>query len=312
MNETITRVTMFVPGTPISEAAWNTALQDSGLRIEDGRLEGTTLPAAPEAMFVPQDGEFAKAFSFGTVSADVLAELEAAPGALVILWPIDLDQGRSHLVTAVECLRDAGAIAVRLEQSKLGWDVHRWIELFASDDPSQWHRGAVAFLGGKGTVQSCGMHLFSRPDVQIEAGEQAFAQILNIYQLAEDPVLRSGHTFAPDAETPRRVMERWPDVGYPADHPCHNPYGVWRLGAAGGTARSVGKLEPVFMPTLHALLAAAEEKAARPLTERDVLALRDAGTCITMEPRDAQTLERTRGYADLNPELIWEQWQLVR
>jgi hypothetical protein len=31
-----------------------------------------------------------------------------------------------------------------------------------------------------------------------------------------------------------------------------------------------------------------------------------------MEPRDAQTLERTRGYSDLDPELVWEQWQVVR
>ncbi len=31
-----------------------------------------------------------------------------------------------------------------------------------------------------------------------------------------------------------------------------------------------------------------------------------------MEPRDTQDLERARGYADLDPELVWEQWQLVR
>jgi len=31
-----------------------------------------------------------------------------------------------------------------------------------------------------------------------------------------------------------------------------------------------------------------------------------------VEPCDAQKLERTRGYADLEPELAWEKWQLVR
>lgn len=30
------------------------------------------------------------------------------------------------------------------------------------------------------------------------------------------------------------------------------------------------------------------------------------------EAGDAQKLERERGYADLNPELAWEQWGLVR
>ena len=31
-----------------------------------------------------------------------------------------------------------------------------------------------------------------------------------------------------------------------------------------------------------------------------------------MKRRDAQALERSRGYADLDPELVWEQWQLMR
>lgn len=39
---------------------------------------------------------------------------------------------------------------------------------------------------------------------------------------------------------------------------------------------------------------------------------RDQSACITMEQRRAQTHERSRGYADIDPELAWEQWQLVR
>jgi hypothetical protein len=33
---------------------------------------------------------------------------------------------------------------------------------------------------------------------------------------------------------------------------------------------------------------------------------------IAMEARDALALERSRGYADIEPELAWEQWQIVR
>jgi hypothetical protein len=141
---------------------------------------------------------------------------------------------------------------------------------------------------------------------------QELASLLDVYQLAEDPVIVSGQTFTPDRETPRRVVERWPDVEYPPDHACHNPYGVWRLGPAGGTARPIGELQLVFMPTLHAILAALEMKNGKPLTKKQVEAARDQGACIAMEPRDAQKLERERGYADLDPELVWEQWQLVR
>jgi hypothetical protein len=315
--EPITRVTLFVPGTPTSAKAWNQALHRHGLRIEKDALHGDNLAASVGVEWVENDGEFGKAFSFGTVGPDVIEALEAAPGALVLQWPLDMRNGRTEIVAVIERLRDAGALAVRLEQSKLGWDVSRWLELFSSDDEWSWHRASVAFLRSDGALQSCGMHAFSLPDVRValDGDPQALqhlATVLNVYQLAEDPVLLSGQTFAPDRETPRRVVERWPDTEYGPEHACHNPYGVWRLGPPDGKARPLGELVPVFMPTLHVLLAALEKESGKPLTKKQVEATRDQGVCIAMTPRDAQKLERERGYADLNPELAWEQWKLVR
>lgn len=272
------------------------------------------VPAGVAGEWIANDGAFGEAFSFGTVGPEVIAALDAAPGALVLHWPVDLREGREPIVAAVEQLRGAGAIAVRLEQSKLGWDVARWLELFGAGDPTAWHRGAVAFLAGERSFQSCGMHAFSLPDVRMEldGGDpgalQELATLLDLYQLVEDPVIRSGQTFAPDRETPRRVVERWPDTEYPPDHACHNPFGVWRLGRPGGTARPLTELVPVFTPTLYALLEALQARADGPLTREQVEAMRDRGVCITMQPRDAQRLERARGYADLDPELAWEQW----
>jgi hypothetical protein len=60
------------------------------------------------------------------------------------------------------------------------------------------------------------------------------------------------------------------------------------------------------------VLAALEQKAGRRLTRMQVEEATSNGVCIAMKQRDAQTLERTRGYADIDPELAWEQWQLVR
>lgn len=297
MAEPIDRVTLFVPGI----------------------APGTPLELGDQIAheWVANDGGFADAFRFGTVGADVLARLAAAPGAVVAYAQVDLREGRAALVAAVERLRDAGAIAVRLEQSMLGWEVERWLALVASSSPWDWHRAAVVMLSGDGALRSCGMHAFSLPDVRIEldaepAAVQRFAEALNAYQLAEDPVLRSGQTFRPDEDTPRRVVERWPDAAYPPGHPCHNPYGVWRVGPAGGIGRGVSELVPVFVPALAALLTALEAQHGQPLTEAQVLEARDRGACIMMAPRDAQRLERGRGYVDLEPELAWEQWQLVR
>ena len=312
----ITRVTLFIPGTPASLEAWNAALQPA-LRIELGVLHGASVPANVEAEFVPNDGGFGSAFAMGTVPREGVAAIGAAPGALVVRWPVDLREGRQTIVAVVERLRAAGALAVRIEESKLGWEIGAWVDRFSSDDPWSWHRGAVLILGDADSLQSCGMHAFSLPDVRVPLGGepralQDLASALNVYQLAEDPLLRSGQTFTPDRETPRRVVERWPDTSYPPGHPCHNPFGVWRLGAPGGAARPVTELVPTFMPSLCALLTAMESKAGRPLTRTEVEAARDRGVCMAMKPRDAQKLERSRGYADLEPELVWEQWAAMK
>lgn len=317
MAEPITRVTLFVPGSPPSPNAWDQSLRSGGLRIKRGVLRGDALDVEPEVEWIENDGAFGQAFSLDTVGPDVIAKLEASPGALVLHWPIDLRDGRKTIVAAVERLRDAGAIAVRIEQSKVGWEVARWLELFSSPNPGDWHRGTIVFLGGDGVLQSCGMHAFSLPDVWLRAdGDEGplfdLATAFDIYQLAERPVMRSGQTFRPDADTARRVVERWPDTQYPPGHPCHNPYGVWRLGLPGGAARALSDLVPVFMPALHVLLVALEQKWRRPLTQDEVEATRDRGVCIAMEPRDAQKIEFERGFSDLDPDLAWEQWQLVR
>ena len=66
------------------------------------------------------------------------------------------------------------------------------------------------------------------------------------------------------------------------------------------------------MPALRLILQALESQNGKPLTREQVLATRDNGVCIAQAPRDAQRLERGRGYADLDPELVWEQWTAVR
>jgi hypothetical protein len=153
--------------------------------------------------WVKNDGAFGEAFSFGTVPDEAVAAVGAAPGALVLHLPVDLLVGRKPIVGMVKRLSDAGALCVRIEQSKAGWEIGRWIELFGSNDPWDWHRGAVVFLSGDGCLQSCGMHAFSLPEARIGLDSDqdslvTFASVLNVYQLAEDPVLLSGQTFSPD------------------------------------------------------------------------------------------------------------------
>jgi hypothetical protein len=288
--EPVTRVTLFVPG----------------------RRDLVRADVPGEWIDNPGDGSFADAFSFGTVGPDRLAEIDSAPGALLVQLTDDLLEGRAHVIAAVEALHRCGALAIRLEQSKLGWAVERWLEL-AAGNPWMLHRCMVTMLLDKGQATSCGMHAFSLPDARVDVGKgspqeaQELLSTLNVYQIAEDPLLLSGQTFSPEEGAPRRVIQRWPDDGYPSDHWCHNPYGLWRLGPEGGTARSLPDLHPLFVPSLVSQLLALERKNQR-LTREQVEATTQGAACIATKHRDAQRMERSRGYADLDPELVWEQW----
>lgn len=313
-----TCVTLFVPGTPESFAAWKRALATKKLTISGDVLRGLGFEVQVE--FVENDGSFGQAFSFGTVEAVRVEAIAAAPGALVLSVPVELHRARAELSKLAKVLEACGALAIRIEQSKLGFAIARWRELI-DEVASPWplYRLAVVMLTDHERVTTCGMHVFSLPEAQLELDDDtgaeaanAFLSALNVYQFAEDPLLLTGHRFAPDSETPQRVLERWPDATYGGDHPCHNPFGVWRVGAANSPPRSPGALAFVFMPPLAAVLTAAETKAGKRLTKQQVEAIRDAAACVAMEHRDAQAMERTRGYADLEPTLAWEQWQVLR
>jgi hypothetical protein len=308
-------VRLFVPGTAATVAQWQGSLGRAGLTLDGLLLTSETFGFRALAEWVDNDGLFGQAFGHGTMSVEEQDAVAGAGSALVLDLPVYLGAAAGEVATLIAALGDAGALGVRLEQSKLGWPVSRWIRVLEGGDPWMLYRCAVMVLQDRGVSRSCGMHAFGLPDAQVEAAPSEANQLLgslNVYQLAEDPVLVSGDTFRPDLETPRRRLERWPDDGYPPGHACHNPFGIWRLGTEGGEADSRSDLRPVFIPALVALLGSAEEKAGRRLRREEVERLTSEGICMMMPHADAKKLERSRGYADLEPELAWRQWQVVR
>lgn len=72
------------------------------------------------------------------------------------------------------------------------------------------------------------------------------------------------------------------------------------------------ELIPVFMPALVVLLVHAEDKKGTPLSKEEVFAIRDKALCIMMDVADAQKMNESRGYADIDPENCWYDWQIAR
>ena len=68
----------------------------------------------------------------------------------------------------------------------------------------------------------------------------------------------------------------------------------------------------VFIPALAPLLVRAEQLKGSPLTEEEVLRVRDNAICVRMAAEQAAATQEQRGYQDIDPEDCWAQWQELR
>src|SRR6185369_11361888 len=191
-------VRLFVPGTAATMAQWRGSLGRSGMTLDDHSLTSQNLGFGALAEWVENDGSFGQAFGHGTMSEAEQRAVAGAGSALVLDLPVYLGAAAGEVAMLIAALGDAGALGVRLEQSKLGWPVAAWVRALGDGDPWLLYRCAVVVLQDRGVSRSCGMHAFGLPDAQVEATPSDAHHILgvfNVYQLAEDPVLVSGNTF---------------------------------------------------------------------------------------------------------------------
>ncbi|MFD9900164.1 hypothetical protein ACHMW4_12365 [Mesorhizobium sp. UC22_110] len=68
----------------------------------------------------------------------------------------------------------------------------------------------------------------------------------------------------------------------------------------------------VPVPALVAVLLAMEEKKGSPLTQAEVLRIRDDAHSIVMPASIVRELAAERGYTDIDPENAWEEWGQFR
>ncbi len=277
-----------------------------------------------------QDGEIrvrlveaeglAQAFSWGregALDADLVARIGMCQHAALVETGRRLNESAPQAAQLGRALRDAGGLAVRMEASGGASPWETWLEHLESGTPGGVYASAVVVVqGGDGALFTCGMHHFDMPDAEIALNDAreaiAWLDTLCVYQLGEDPELASGHTFQPNPEAARRVLERWPDHRHDPSDGRYNPFGLWRLQEPGAARVEAMTLIPTIVPTLVSQLSAAERSKGRALTRPEVERLVSESPAITLKPRTAQAMERSRGYADIEPQLAWDQWQIAR
>ncbi len=85
----------------------------------------------------------------------------------------------------------------------------------------------------------------------------------------------------------------------------HKPYEVPPEGYAG--VRSSEGLVPVFIPSLISLLLNREQVKGEPLTEAEILSIRDSAICVMTPVDKVQAVVEARGYDDIDPENCWQE-----
>jgi hypothetical protein len=71
-------------------------------------------------------------------------------------------------------------------------------------------------------------------------------------------------------------------------------------------------LVPVFIPPLVTILAQEEQQKGSPLTETEVLDIRNRSVVMMMRQSYADLMAQNRGYRDIAPQNCWVEWQQVR
>jgi hypothetical protein len=66
------------------------------------------------------------------------------------------------------------------------------------------------------------------------------------------------------------------------------------------------------IPSLVATLLNREQAKGSPLTEEEVLAIRDTAPSVAVTREEAAKVDEGRGYLDIDPENCWAEWQRAR
>ena len=67
-----------------------------------------------------------------------------------------------------------------------------------------------------------------------------------------------------------------------------------------------------FIPSLVSVLWGREESKGAPLTEEEVLQIRDSAMVVALPPDSAANVTAGGGYRDIDAAHCWEEWQKAR
>jgi hypothetical protein len=175
--------------------------------------------------------------SYGAQGSISEADLQAIASHTTMIYLIcngGSSDGARQMLNAAEGILRAGGLAVNVDSSGKSQSRQNWAALAANDNPIALYHAFVMLRGNSESAYSSGMQNLGLPDVILntnipDADTAHLLEMFLLYTFMEKPELQSGHTFNLNPQSPYYRITLEPYSVFAEDHPCFNPYGVWRM-----------------------------------------------------------------------------------
>jgi hypothetical protein len=205
-----------------------------GYRLEENELVHITTGARFDLGTSPHDDDIAEIFDgTGRLSE---AEIDAIAQHTVKIHVSgpggSLDNARATM-QAVAALVHAGGSGVFIDNSGNAHGRDDWLKLAGDPQPGGAYWAFVAVTASEEEVFSVGMHCLGFRDAEMPdppGREQGGFMIHNFlgYTYQSGNEMHDGDPIG-DPAGPTHRVRALACTRFPADTPCHNPYGIWRL-----------------------------------------------------------------------------------
>jgi hypothetical protein len=181
-------------------------------------------PAIPKAFEIAGQGKIPQA---------TLDRIREHSSVVYLHFPLDIRAQRERVIKFTELLQRLSGAAVKVESAGVAHTWERWFGLL-NGSLFELYSSVVTLVGDVDYYYSCGMHHFGLPEcavpTSVPVGEAAdLMNRFNLWQIAEAPTLKSGHTFSLSADAPRYRLTLDTDRNHEPGEPFFNDRGVWSL-----------------------------------------------------------------------------------
>ena len=240
-QDVVPEIALRVPGPWEGPAALGRALREKGQPYEvvDGGIVAVRADGTRGRLFAagasPPDDEIAEIFAdTGRLSDEEVEAIRRHACKVHLTAPGGSVEAARAIMDVATALLHAGGTGVMVDSSTNAHSRKDWLDLASDPQPGGLYWAYVAAIGAPDEIFSIGMHCLGMRDAELpdppdrELGGFVIHNFLGYAYQSGIPVL-DGDALGPEGGPQLRVRHH-PCTRFPAGTPCHNPYGIWRLG----------------------------------------------------------------------------------